>query len=66
MRRFLVISKSKRTFNIIKECFQPDGYLVDNALNKNLGLAMLGKKRYDFIFIDLELLKNFGKGTDYK
>jgi len=64
MRRFLVISKRKKTFHTIKECFT-SGYLVDNALNKNLGLEMLGKRRYDFVFIDLDLLTNFGKNNDY-
>jgi len=51
MRHFLVITKSKKVFKTIQGCFR-QGYSVEKVLNKNTGLEMLRKKRYDFIFID--------------
>lgn len=65
MRYFLVISKDQEVFKTIKGCFR-SGYAIDRVANKHAGLEMLRKKRYDFVFIDLELLYESVKDNEYK
>ncbi|HAX98129.1 MAG TPA: Fis family transcriptional regulator [Candidatus Atribacteria bacterium] len=65
MRCFLVITKSKKVFKKIQGCFL-QGYLVEKAPTQKAGLEFLRKKRYDFIFIDLNQLLESLEGTDYK
>ncbi|MFH1480670.1 MAG: sigma-54 dependent transcriptional regulator [Pseudomonadota bacterium] len=65
MKSILVISKAPEVFPIIRGCFS-SGHKMDKAANKNAGLELLQKKRYELIFIDLEMLQGSARGNDYK
>ena len=65
MRHILVISKEKKVFFSIHSCFRSD-YVVENVADKAAALGKLHKKRYEFIFIDVEILKESGVADGYK
>lgn len=56
MKTLLVVSKEKELFHLIRSSFSLES-LVDYAKNKDIALEMLKKSCFDFIFIDLEILK---------
>jgi DNA-binding NtrC family response regulator len=56
MRHVLVISKDQEAFFSIHSCLR-SGYRVQNIADKDAALDILRKTRYDFIFIDVEILK---------
>jgi DNA-binding NtrC family response regulator len=55
MKSVMVISDALDVFQTIQSCF-PSGQRVDRAPNKKRALELLQKKRYDLIFVDLEIL----------
>jgi DNA-binding NtrC family response regulator len=55
MKSVMVISKALDVFQTIHSCFR-SSQRVDRAFDKKRALDMLQKKRYDLIFIDLEIL----------
>jgi DNA-binding NtrC family response regulator len=65
MRSILVVSKEQEVFHTIHECFR-QGHRVDEAPNKDVAMEMLRKKRYDFVFIDVEILRESVPGNGYK
>lgn len=65
MKSFLVVSKRQEAFGTIQKCFFQK-FRVDKAPNKDAALEILRKKRYDFIFIDVEMLRGAEKDDDYK
>jgi len=65
MNSILVVAKVQETFRTLHSCFQSQ-YKVAKASDKNSALDMLKKRRYDFIFFDLEILKESVSGNDYK
>ncbi len=65
MDSILVVLEAQETFQTFHSCFQSQ-YRVAKALDKNSALNMLQKRRYDFIFFDLEILKESVSGNDYK
>jgi len=65
MRYILVVSTEQEVFRTIYTCFH-QGYRVDEAPNKDAAMEMLRKKRYDFLFIDVEILRETVSGNGYK
>jgi DNA-binding NtrC family response regulator len=65
MRHILVISKEQEVFFSIHSCLRSD-CRIDNAADKDAALEILHKQRYDFIFIDVEILKESAPENGYK
>ena len=65
MRSILVISNEQKVFGSINRCFET-GYKVSVALNRDAALDTLRKRRYDLIFVDLEILRGSASGDGYK
>jgi len=65
MNSILVVAKLQDTFRTLHSCFQSQ-CKVAKASDKNSALDMLKKRRYDFVFYDLEILKESVSENDYK
>jgi DNA-binding NtrC family response regulator len=65
MRTILVISKYQETFHAVSASFDK-GYSVEKASTRDAALEMIRKRRSDFIFIDLEILRESVAGNQYK
>lgn len=65
MRSVLVVSKEQEIFRTIHRSLGR-GHTVDNALTKDAALERLRKKRADFVFIDLGVLRESASGDGYK
>jgi DNA-binding NtrC family response regulator len=65
MRSILVVSKEQEVFRTIHRCFG-QGHTVNNAPTKDAALERLRKKRADFVFIDLVMLRGSTSGDGYK
>jgi DNA-binding NtrC family response regulator len=65
MKSVLVILIKQEAFRAIQSCF-PSDYSVDRALTLNQGIDVLQKKRYDLIFIDINILSKNGSDLNYK
>ena len=61
MRHILVISKEQEVFCSISSCFRSE-YRVESAADKDATLSILNKKRYDFIFIDADIMEGSSGG----
>jgi DNA-binding NtrC family response regulator len=61
----LVVSTEQEVFRAIHTCFR-HGHRVDKASTKDAAMEMLRKKRYDFLFIDVEILRESVPGNGYK
>jgi DNA-binding NtrC family response regulator len=64
MRSILVISNEQKVCGSISRCFDT-GYKVSVALNADAALDTLKKRRYDLIFVDLEILRESASGNGY-
>ncbi len=56
MRSILVVSKDQEVYRIIRSCHR-SAYRVDLTGTRESALEILHRKRYDFLFIDIEILK---------
>ena len=65
MRYMLVVSKEQDVFSTIHSCFRSE-YRVQNVADEDAALEMLHKERYDFIFIDVEILRELSPDKGYK
>jgi len=65
MNSILVVSKEQDTFRTFRSCFQSQ-YKVAKTSDKNSALEMLRKRRFDFVFIDLKILRDSISGNEYK
>lgn len=65
MANVLLLSKDNSIFPILNTCFSADG-IVDRADNQDAALAMLHRRRYDYVFIDIDLLGISGTRNNYK
>jgi DNA-binding NtrC family response regulator len=65
MRSILVISNEQKVCGSISSCFDTR-YKVSVALNADAALDALKKRRYDLIFVDLEILRRSGSGNGYR
>ncbi len=65
MKSILVTTSEQKLFHTIRSCF-PSGYRVDRASTKHQAVELLPKKRYDLIFIDLDILFKEVPDENYK
>ena len=65
MRYILVVSKEQEVIHTIHICFR-HGHRIDKASTQDAAMEMLRKKRYDFVFIDVEILRESVPGNGYK
>jgi DNA-binding NtrC family response regulator len=65
MKSVLVASKDKEVFSVIQSSLRSE-YRVNHALDKDAALEMFGKKRYDLMFIDVEILRESVPWNGYK
>jgi DNA-binding NtrC family response regulator len=65
MKAFLVVSREAEVFRALHSAFH-SAYRVDKAENKDAALNMLGKQRYDLIFVDLLILRESMPDNKYK
>lgn len=65
MRYILVASRKQEVFHTIHTCFR-HGHRVDKASTQDAATEMLRKKPYDFVFIDVEILRESVPGNGYK
>jgi DNA-binding NtrC family response regulator len=65
MRDILVVLDNKEAFHALHTCFR-QGHRVDKASTQDAAMEMLRKKRYDFVFIDVEILRESVPGNGYK
>ena len=64
MRSILVVSEDKEVLGTIQACFESKN-IVAQASNKDDALKNLRTKRYDLIFIDLEILRKAWQDDGY-
>ena len=65
MAKVLLVSEDNSIYRVLKTCFSAHG-LVDRTENREAALEMLRHRRYDFVFIDIELLNISGSRYGYK
>ena len=65
MRLILVTTTEKQIVQTIRSCFKSD-YRVDNTTTKHQALDLLSKKRYDLVFIELDILLADASDENYK
>ena len=65
MRAIIVITKDDSVFRTFQSCLTPRP-LVAQTEDIESALAALRKKRYDFVFIDIEIISQFVVSNDYK
>ncbi len=64
MRYALIASEKPEAYRKIYDALNP-GYFIDKTTEVNGVVKALGKKRYDLIFIDIEILFRSTQGADY-
>ncbi len=65
MQSILVVTSGVRFEDSIESCF-PEEYRVDKINGREKAIKALQKKRYDYIFIDIDILSRGLTGNDYK
>ena len=65
MKTILIISENKETITTIESCFSTDARVV-SAVDIGRALEILREKRYDFVFIDLTIIRATIPGGDDK
>jgi DNA-binding NtrC family response regulator len=65
MRNILIVSKQPDAFRTLKASFST-GCLIEHASTKDAAIERLRKKRSDFVFIELEILKKSAPRGGYK
>jgi DNA-binding NtrC family response regulator len=65
MRSILVVTEDRETYRTIRACHR-SAFRVDLAATRDKALEMLHTKRFDVLFIDLELLREPRSGDGYK
>ncbi len=65
MKNIIVTAQDPNVSEVIQVCFE-SGYKVERVASVESCLESFAKKRYEFLFIDIEMLKNFKIDIDYK
>jgi DNA-binding NtrC family response regulator len=65
MNSILVATKSPNAHKIIADCFQSK-YEVEVAREQKSCVEKFRKKRYEYVFIDIEILRDGGNSDNYK
>ncbi|MDY7031049.1 MAG: sigma-54 dependent transcriptional regulator [Thermodesulfobacteriota bacterium] len=55
MRALLIVSNEKNAIQTIRLCYKSN-YSIDEAYNRDIALEMLKERRYEIVFIDMEVL----------
>ena len=64
MKSFLVVSKEPEALRVLRSCFSAD-YSIESVDGKESALETLKRRRYDVIFIDIEILQGSSPGGGY-
>ena len=65
MKYILVASRDEKAHDVIRNCFHKN-FQVELVLTGKICLEMFVKKRYEFLFIDVDLLRDVTNQEDYK
>ena len=65
MKNILVTTIDQTAAEVIHHCFE-SGYKIERANSLAASEELFSKKRYEFLFIDIEILKNSKNDVDYK
>jgi len=65
MKTIIIVTKNKQAQDAIKSCFDT-GYHIEYGSSCESCLQALTKRRFDFIFIDIELLRHPEAENDHK
>ena len=65
MKSILVATGEQTLLQTLRSCF-PVGHYLNQASSKNQAMELLSKKRYDFIFIDIDILLKEIPDENYK
>jgi len=65
MKYILVASKNVDAIQVLKSCFSSD-YQIKNTDNQQSCIELFQKKRYEFLFIDVELMDCVGDKNEFK
>jgi DNA-binding NtrC family response regulator len=65
VKSILVVSKNHETLRVIRSCYG-SGYKIESAGGVEVGLKTLHLQRYDYIFIDIQSLREGTAGNGYK
>jgi len=65
MKSILVISNEEETYPLIASTYK-SGFTVEKTANKTAALELLQTRRFDLIFIDLDVLNNQDSEENYK
>lgn len=65
MKNILVTTRDQKASEVIQVCFE-SGYKVERAYSLQSSEELFAKKRYEFLFIDIDILKNSKNDVDYK
>ncbi len=65
MKSILVCSKNRQGYEVIRTSMGPE-FSVEAASSKDTCLEKFRKKRYEFLFIDVELVRESGSQSNYK
>ena len=55
MRALLIVSNEKDVIQTIRLCYKSD-HRIDEAYDRDTALGMLKERRYEILFIDIEIL----------
>ncbi len=64
-KNVLVATSDDEAIRVIELCFD-SGFKIEKSKALDSCLELLTKKRYEFLFIDIEILKNFRNDADFK
>jgi len=65
MKSILVVSNEEETYPLIASTYKA-GFTVEKTANKTAALERLQKRRFDLVFIDLDVLNNQDSEENYK
>jgi DNA-binding NtrC family response regulator len=65
MKSILVATAEQALLQTLRSCFSV-GHYLNQASSKNQAMELLSKKRYDFIFIDIDILLEETSDENYK
>ena len=65
MKSILVVSRNPETLRVIRSCYR-SGYKIESAGSMEAGLNILHHQRYDYLFIDIQTLREGMAENGYK
>ena len=65
MKQILIATKNQNAIEVINVCFE-SGFKIETATSRDTCLEMFQKRRYELLFIDVEVLRSSRNENDYK